>query len=342
MTLTRGNVDSRRIMADQRSRAETVCSHAFLEQHVRPHLASPSAPGTGSWATEVIQLDGSGAATVRVTLDDTGPVFAKLFPFDDGPDVYAKLRRFREHGFGAGARYQTVEPLAWLDEEKVMLCRGAPGRPVSDLVGGAVDDLAVACGMAGRWLGTLHSSAVRIGRPQSLLVTGELVSLAQRLAKVLVQTPRYLDVALEMLDALDRLSEDTADGILAQCHGQYRPIHVFIEGDQVTVIDLDRSGPADPARDCAEFLHHLRNSVYVATGDISRADRPCAAFIEGYRDVGAGDRLTNLRFHWARYLFHTLNRKVKGGEACHGSGEDPVYVRLRSEFERVVAGRADA
>jgi hypothetical protein len=334
--------DSRRIKAEQRIRADTVRSPAFLESHVRTHVAPGSADGSGQWSTEVIQLDGSGAATVRVSLDESRPLFAKVFPFDDGPDVYAKLRLFREQGFGAGARYQTVEPLAWLDEEKVMLCRGAPGRPVSDLVGGAVDELAVACGMAGRWLGVLHASPLRIGTPQSLLVTGELVSLAKRLSKVLVQTPGYLDVALDMLAGLDRLAANTADGMLAQCHGQYRPIHVFVDGSQVTVIDLDRSSPADPARDCAEFLHHLRNSVHVATGDISRADQPCAAFLEGYREVSGSDRLGNLRFHWARYLFHTLTRKVKGGEACQGPGEDPTYRRLRSEFDRVLEGRAEA
>lgn len=342
MAANRPGGDSRRIMAEQRTRADTVRSPAFLESHVRPHVAPGSAGGTGQWSTEVIQLDGSGAATVQVSLDDERPVFAKLFPFDDGPDVYAKLRLFREHGFGHGAPYQTVEPLAWLDAEKVMLCRQAPGRPVSDLVGGAVDELAVACGMAGRWLGAFHSSTLRVGTPQSLLVSGELVSLAQRLSKVLVQTPGYLDVALDMLAGLERLTADTADGMPVQCHGQYRPIHVFIDGSQVTVIDLDRSSPADPARDCAEFLHHLRNSVHVATGDISRADRPCAAFLEGYREVSGSDRLGNLRFHWARYLFHTLNRKVKGGEACQGPGEDPTYRRLRSEFDRVLEGRAGA
>jgi hypothetical protein len=341
MTVTHGHLDSRRIMTEQRNRAETVCSPPFLEQHVRPHLAPRSVPGTGHWMTEVIQLDGSGAATVRVTLDDHGPVYAKLFPFDDGPDVYAKLRLYGRSGFGVGARYRTVEPLAWLDEEKLLLCREAPGRAVSELVAGDVDELARACAEAGRWLGTFHSSPLRIGTPHSLLAAGELVSLAQRLSKVLVQTPDYLEIALEMLSDLQRLVEDTADGLVVQSHGQYRPIHVFVGGDRVTVIDLDRSGPADPARDCAEFLHHLRNSVYVATGDLSRADPPCAAFIEGYREVGGSERLTNLRFHRARYLFHTLNRKVKGGEACHAPGEDPVYLRLRSEFDRVVADRAE-
>lgn len=340
MTTTTTRHEARRVKEHQLTRADIVSSEVFLEQHLRPHLAPGTRPGSGRWSTQVIQLDGSGAATVRVGLGHHPAVYAKLFPFDDGPEVYRKLRMFRDAGFDERSRYRTVEPLEWLDAEKVLLCREAPGRPLSELVGGDLGALTDACGAAGRWLGTFHASGLDVGRHQSLLVTGELVSLAKRLAKVVVDTPGYLPVALEMLAVLDRLAQSTVDGLLAQSHGQFRPIHVFLTRGSVTVIDLDRSGQADPARDCAEFLHHLRNSVHVATGDIGRADEPCAAFIDGYREAGGVERLANLRFHWARYLFHTLNRKVKGGEACQGRDPDPMYLRLRAEFDRVADGRA--
>ncbi|MBY9073989.1 hypothetical protein K1X13_04050 [Nocardioides sp. WL0053] len=333
---------SRRVKTEQLARMETICSTPYLERFVRPYLPAGT-PDDGEWRTKTIQLDGSGAATVQICRDGAEPVFAKAFPFDDGPDVYAKLQVFRVTGFGAGQRYQTVEPLAWEEGQQVMLCRAAPGRAVSELIGGPVDALCDATAEAGRWLGSFHGSQIRVGAPQSLLVTGELTSLAKRLAKTTTQQPDYLPVALEMLAALDGLTYGTADGLLAQSHGQYRPIHVFTTPDTVTVIDLDRSAPADPARDVAEFLHHTRTSTYVATGDVHRADEPCSAFLAGYRETAGEEPLTNLRFHWARYVLHSLSKQVKSGDIPpHTVETHPTYLRYRAEFDRIVDGRAQA
>jgi hypothetical protein len=341
MFRTETRTQSRAVKGRQVERAEAVCSEPFLERFVRPHLGPGAPVRGGTWTTKVIQLDGTGAATVQVELDGGSTVFAKLFPFDDGPAVFAKLQALRSAGLGADSRYQAVEPLAWYDQEKVLLCRGAPGRAVSELVGGDPEPLTAAVAEAGAWLGRLHGSPIRFGRPQSLLVTGELTSLAKRLSKVAVDNPTYLDTALGMLERLDRLTYDTVDGLLAQSHGQYRPIHVFIAPEVVTVIDLDRSAPADPARDVAEFLHRLRLAVHGATGEIGAADGPCAAFLAAYREaVGGVDTLANLRFHWARYVFHSLNRKVKTGEVHAATREDATYRLYRDEFDRVIDGRA--
>jgi hypothetical protein len=334
---------TRVVKQQQAARAERVCSPEFLDRHVRPHLARDGSALDAAWTTKVIQLDGTGAATVELRLDGGDAVYAKLFPFDDGPAVYEKLRALRAAGLGAGRRYQVVEPLAWVDADKVMLCRGAPGHPISDLLAGDVDELAAATAPAGQWLGRLHGSDLRIGRPQSLLVTGELTSMAKRLVKVGADHPGYVRPARSMLAQLDALTYDTVDGIVAQSHGQYRPIHVFLTPDVVTVIDLDRSAPADPARDVAEFLHRLRLGVHNATGDMSRADPACASFLAAYRESAGGDEhLVNLRFHWARYVLHSLNGRVKTDESTYSDGGNDEFQLFRSEFERIVEGRAGA
>lgn len=342
MNRTQIRSQHRQVKEQQVDRAERVCSPEFLEQYVRPYLDADVPAGNGTWTTTVIQLDGSGAATVQVEFDGGAPVFAKLFPFEDGPEVYAKLRALRSAGLGAGSRYQAVEPLVWHGEEKVLLCKGAPGQPLSQLFGGDNKALAEGSARAGTWLARLHGADVRVGAPVSLLVTGELTSLAKRLAKVSADRPGYVDEALGMLERLDALSRDTVDGIQAQSHGQYRPIHVFLADDKVTVIDLDRSAPADPARDVAEFLHRLRQGVHSATGDISQADVPSAAFLAAYREAAETDVLVNLRFHWARYIFHSLNREVKSGDAEWQDGGNSVFRLYRDEFDRVAEGRAGA
>ena len=343
MTSTDTINPARAVKQQQLALTERVCSPEYLDRHVRPHLDPEQSGHDGTWTTKVIQLDGTGAATVQVQLDGGAPVFAKLFPFDDGPAVYEKLRSLRAAGLGAGRRYQVVEPLAWMDADKVMLCRGAPGHPISDLLDGDVDELAAATAQAGHWLGRLHGADLRIGRPQSLLVTGELTSLAKRLVKVAAAHPGFVRQARSMIEQLDALTYDTVDGILAQSHGQYRPIHVFLAPDVVTVIDLDRSAPADPARDVAEFLHRLRLGVYTATGDMSRSDPACASFLAAYRmSAGGVEHLVNLRFHWARYVLHSLNGRVKDDESTYEDGGNAEFRLFRSEFERIVEGRAGA
>jgi hypothetical protein len=344
MNRTEIRAQSRQVKEEQVSRAKWVCTPEFLDRYIRPHLGAAGADATadgGTWTTNVIQLDGSGAATVQVELDGSAPVFAKLFPFDDGPAVHAKLQTMRNAGLGAGSPYQVVEPLAWYGTEKILLCQGAPGQPLSALLDDGAG-LVEGCVRAGSWLAHLHGMEPRIGAPQSLLVTGELTSLAKRLVKVVTEHPDYVDMALDMLSRLDALSHDTVDGILAQSHGQYRPIHVFLTDDTVTVIDLDRSAPADPARDVAEFLHRVRQGVHAATGDFSRADQPCAAFLGAYREAAGGERLSNLRFHWARYIFHSLNREIKSGEANWRNGGNTAFQHYRDEFYRVAEGRAGA
>ncbi|MFD0046556.1 phosphotransferase [Pseudarthrobacter scleromae] len=346
MNRTQVRSQHRHVKEQQVTRAERVCTPEFLNRYVRPHVnpagaGAPGAPAGGTWTTHVIQLDGSGAATVKINLDGGPPVFAKLFPFEDGPAVHAKLQALRNAGLGSGSPFQAVEPLAWYGDERVLLCQGAPGRALSEVFDDDAE-LTEGCVRAGSWLARLHKVDLRIGAPRSLLVTGELTSLAKRLVKVVADQPGYADAALGMLERLDGLTHDTVDGVLAQSHGQYRPIHVFLTEKTVTVIDLDRSAPADPARDVAEFLHRLRQGVYSATGDVSRADQPCSAFLGAYREEAGVERLRNLRFHWARYVLHSLNREVKSGDADWRNGGNHVFRHYREEFYRVAEGRAGA
>lgn len=329
----------RAVKEAQEARAAEVQTPEFLDRFVRPHLPAP-AFGDGVWETEVIQLDGSGAATVRVALDGCRPVFAKLFPGHDGPDVYRKLVAFQEVGFDPSHRYQTVEPLAWYGEEKLLLCRGAAGRCLDDFYDEGEEAWRAGVAQAGAWLGRFHSSGLSIGTPKSLIVTSELLSLAKRLAKALVAHPEYLESALGKIARLHELSLKTRDGLLVQSHGQYRPIHVFLDGEAgtgaVTVIDLDRSAPADPARDVAEFLHRMHTDAFQRTGRPEPAEYATRDFLNAYADAAGSDEfLANVAFHRARYITHSLSRLVKKGLM-----DDPEFGFWNEQFEQVVSGRA--
>ena len=82
--------------------------------------------------------------------------------------------------------------------------------------------------------------------------------------------------------------------------------------------------------------------MYSDTGDLSRADRPTASFLAAYRESAGGDEhLTNLRFHWARYVLHSLNSQLKkSDEPTETAWEGSEFELLRSEFQSIVEGRA--
>lgn len=292
--------------------------------------------GDDAWRPRVVQLDGTGAATVELCRDHGANIFAKLYPDGSGIDVHDKLVKLRGEGFGDDSRYQVVEPLGYVPEYDLLLAWQAPGVAVADHIGTEGPELLDGVVEAGRWLGRLHSSPLKIGPPQSLLDAGELLPLARRLAKTISKHPDHLGLALEMVATLEDLAADTVDGRFAQSAGQCRPIHVFVSDSAVTVIDLDRSRPCDPARDVAEFVHRLRMTSFSRTDSKEAAEGPTRAFLAAYLEVADPANLANLSFHWARYVFHSLNRKLKD---VAGAKREQVIAFYTSEFDTAVSRR---
>ena len=107
-----------------------------------------------------------------------------------------------------------------------------------------------------------------------------------------------------------------------QAHGQFRHIHVFLAEDAVTVIDLDRCRPGDPARDVGEYIHRMRTKRYKASGGKSRAEQATQTFLEEY-GAELPQNLLNLPFYWGYHNLVSLWRFMKGTAPDH-----PDYSRL--------------
>ena len=176
-------------------RIEVVNRPEFLDSRIRPHFSDAELNG-GSWKTPVLQLDGTGAATLELSIDGH-KVFAKFYrPDENAPLIYEKLKALRAAGFGPGERYQVVEPLDFIPEYGMLLTRGVDGPPVSESIG--VDDEALLSGVreSARWVARLHACPVRIGKPRSLLESSEVLSVVRRLAKVMTRHPAHLERAV--------------------------------------------------------------------------------------------------------------------------------------------------
>jgi hypothetical protein len=324
------------IKAALNERIAEITSPDFVAEHISRHVSSANGV-----QHRVVENNGLGAATIEFRYSDGQAVFAKLYPEGDplGPYSYEKLVSLREAGLGDGSGYQVVEPLGWYDERNLMLTRGATGQVVASLLGGENGTLSDASRAAARWLAHLHKLPVRIGRPKPMIEASELFPMARRLAKVAAQNPTMVKPLLERMKQLERLSEETIDGVVAHTHGQFRPIHVFLDGDLVTVIDIDRGGPGDPARDAAEFVHRLRTMTFARTGQVATADEPTAAFVDEYRANVPADFSHNLAFHWGRFVLHSLHNQLKDKDSDNAAEVEARLPFYQAEFEGILAGR---
>ena len=278
----------------------------------------------------VIQNDGTGAATVECVTEDSLRVFAKLYPDASGQHSHQVLRTLWSDGFGPSSRFRVSEPLAFFPELNMLVTRGAEGLPVASAKSEA--ELAQGAREAARWLASLHGSELRLG---AVAYPWEVYhKLTRRLAKAGAKHPQLVDEMIGMLDRFERIAA-RFQLRLVQTHGQFRHIHVFLS-DAITVIDLDRSRPADPGKDLGEFLHRMRTHRYKETGGASRAEEATSAFLEEYASR-LPENLDNLPFYWCYHTLVSLWRFAKSH-----SPDDPLWPRMNefylSEFDLAEGG----
>jgi aminoglycoside phosphotransferase (APT) family kinase protein len=234
-------------------------------------------------------------------------LYAKLYTDELGAHSYAVMKELWDHGFDRNSRFQVPEPLAFLTEHNFVLMRGVAGQPLAAaLNGNGPFDLIEGCREAARWLAAFHRSSVRVGETEPDWDSLKIFRVSVRLIKAAATRPEERDALLDYMHSLKALLKDfPANAPVAQTHGRYHHEHVFISGDQVSVIDLDRSRPTNPAKDVAEFLRVLRMSAYRTHPDMRRADEASGAFLDEYLSQ-LPEVATSLPYYWSAFLWLSL------------------------------------
>ena len=124
--------------------------------------------------------------------------------------------------------------------------------------------------------------------------------------------------------------EPQKDRVVVQVHGDFKPEHIFVANGVTTVIDFDRSGPADPALDIATFVCGVRQQLFNVTGDSARAELPTRVFLGEYVS-SLPDYVGNLPSYWRS---QTLAFLVKGTRRPARSAAFESRIRYHiEEFE---------
>ncbi len=250
------------IIKDLENKVAEISKLDFVRSHLcrfipecRPEEIRPE-----DIAARMIQNDGTGAATVEIEIRGSGTLYCKLYPDESGLHAHQVLKALWEEGFDATKRYQVSEPLCFIDAYNLLVTRQVRGECLDDMLAMDADRAMAGVREAAKWLLRLHRASIRIGHSDHVWYM--VKKLSERLSRVLVSCPEELEMLMAMLERLSG-AERASTSEVVQVHGQFRPIHVFLSDEAVSVIDLDRSHPSDdPSQDLGEFVHRLRTKVY--------------------------------------------------------------------------------
>lgn len=318
-------------------RIAAISRKAFIQHYVcrvMPESQGPS-PDSGDFLALIIQNDGTGPATVEFKIAGSTRLFAKLYMDESGAHAYEVLHNLWHGGFDRNQGYQVPEPLCFVAEYQLLLMREACGETLASYLSQDGGKALSGVQEAARWLHQLHSSPIRVGKVDQPWYM--FLKLSDRLAKAAASHPQELKNLTAMVVRLGEFVERREEGEVAQGHGQFRPIHVFLSGETTTVIDVDRSVPADPARDLAEFIHRLRSTILRDAGAMKQANLLTSAFLDEYA-AHKPSRLGTLSFYWGFHILVSLCRHLKQLQA-----DDPAWGPTMDfytgEFEAAMSGK---
>jgi aminoglycoside phosphotransferase len=306
----------------------------FIWNRVWPLVSDGAeSPPHSSLGMTVHRSRADGRVVMEYRFGDSTRVFAKLYPdAAAGGDVHRIHDELCKHGFGPGSIHRVPEPIAYLDEHRVLLLRPAPGDELAAIRTIAPEAFPVGVTQAARWLVALHSSPVKTG--PRLTRAQAAARLALRAARATACRPELEGVIRDSLAELERRRATGDDaGAQVQTHGRYHAAHVFVAPQCVTAIDLDRAGLADPARDVGEFLHGLR-AVGAKSGIVDDAiDDACESFLGEYLR-GRPVARSGLAYYWSYgVIWMLLGLAFKDRPARPGWKQRIVF--LRAEFHDV-------
>jgi aminoglycoside phosphotransferase len=229
--------------------------------------------------------------------------------------------------------------LAFVPERSALILHAAQGLVLSDILeSGALRDAVRGSRAAARWLAALHQSPLRVGPPEHDCVSLKAFRVAATLIEVSAQFPGRSRSLLEVLYQLqERIARYVPAPSVVQTHGSYCPRHVFVAGNITTVIDLDRSLPADPARDVAEFVADIWSAACDGQYDRQVAEPAAEAFLSEYFSQAADPETlkTRVACFSSYYLTLRLLKRIKD------AGADPGWSERLKLYREAIIGLAD-
>lgn len=255
--------------------------------------------------------------------------YAKVYAGKEGRHVYDIYRALAQRLADGNAEITIPHALAYDETHHMLLLAPAAGARIADL---SDDELPRGYRRLGATLAALHNvPAPEDLQPFTRLDTKRLQQAARAIGSARPDVQRE---ASRLADQLERRREQHGAGDAAQrvcLHGDVHPKNGILQGERLTLIDLDQCGTGDAAADLGSLLASLTynrltdsaaRNVAAARFAAASSERTLAdAFLSGYSSVRELPATESLRWHTAAALLaeralRAVNRIRPEGLAC--------------------------
>lgn len=246
--------------------------------------------GPGEWQVEDRSIEPMryrtelGAAlryALRARDDRSGRVetvrcYLKVYHKEHGEDTLRLLRSFSRRSGDDPRAFSVIQPIAYLSRLCTLAFEEAAGDSLTHLLLKGLDG-GDSFRTVAQAVAAFNQDTLPIGRQESLADQLDVVRTASAL--VAWACPETRAKVRMIVDAIVHGLDDVP---AAPIHGDLKPDHIFLSGDRVIFIDLDRAVLGDPVRDPAHLFAYLVGRVGLDPVSPERAHRAAETFVEEY------------------------------------------------------------
>ncbi len=216
--------------------------------------------------------------------------------------VHHILRQLRDSGLRPPAQVRVPEPLGTSRDGQVLVQEWVAGDPWADTLG--TPDARLASARAAGWLATLQAL------PVPATVSEAHLPSVRRYARELVdaypsEAAGIRQLSLRLLEGLGSVPQPSVPS-----HGDLHPKNVLIDGEVVTVVDLDTFAAREPAFDVGYAVGELIIMATFRLGEPEAGLEAAAAFWSGYLQSGGTAAPERVALHAARTFFQNLHYEL--------------------------------
>ena len=190
-----------------------------------------------------------------------GALFGKVYrPGGRALRIWQKLVTFHDQGPALGIA--VPRPVRLVEEWSLVLMGAVPGDRFKDMLrrSETSDELRRAVEAAARGLAAFQRLRLDTDEVRTLpTAAAELGKRTARLAEIAPAAARSAD---PLVAQVRELAERSPPPALSTIHGDFKPSQIFVQGDRLSVVDLDRACRGDPAVDVGSFLAVLHKKSW--------------------------------------------------------------------------------
>ena len=174
-----------------------------------------------------------------------------------------------------------AQPLAYYPHEALLLQSEIPGEEVK---GDRHSDVFLnQCEVAGRMIGHIHSSGIKVGEPHTVEV--EIDRIQNRLEEFKLSAPRVYMLLRDLMRQISVKAEKLQPELPVPSHGDYKYNQFLWDGNRYGMIDVEYFVQAEPSFDLGKYCGHVWPASPKDWSDTAQAREGRRIFLDAYMAV---------------------------------------------------------